>query len=48
MENNNGLTMDSDYSYIYTFIQYLKMLIDIIVDTFNKLGGSKKDDAATE
>lgn len=38
-----GLTMDSDYGYIYTFMQYLNMLINMIINAFKKLSSSDSD-----
>lgn len=36
------MTLDSDYAYIQTFIDFLKQIIEIIKGLFS--GGAKKDE----
>ena len=37
---SNDIVIDSEYSYIQTFINFLRQIIEIISGLFEKLGGA--------
>ena len=45
---NNDVVIDSEYSYIQSFIIFLKEIVEIITGLFEKLGSLGKKDAQGE